>query len=105
MTATTALFIIDIQNDLATDPKTKIPHAGRVRAAGDEILSAARRVLDAQHSSNPQARPHPILFFVQHHEKPEEGPLVRGSDAWKLVFEPRRESHLEVVVHKTTRKS
>ncbi|KAK4113237.1 Isochorismatase hydrolase [Canariomyces notabilis] len=99
--ATTALFIIDIQNDLATDPKTQIPYAERIREAGDKILSAARRIVDSQQD----AQPSPVLVFVQHEEKPEDGPLIRGSDAWGLVFEPRADCRSEMLVHKNTRMS
>ena len=89
----TALFIIDIQNDLATDPKSKIPHADRIKAAGEEILSAARLQQGA-----PQ-----IIIFVQHEEQPEDGPLVRGSEPWKLVFEPREDAPRERRIPKWTR--
>ncbi|KAH6844523.1 Isochorismatase-like protein [Chaetomium sp. MPI-CAGE-AT-0009] len=96
----TALFVIDIQNDLAADPATQIPHAKRVKAAGNEILSTARTVLETQRDGT--ATP-AMIVFVQHEEKPESGPLVRGSEPWKLVFEPRAEAQQERLVHKWTR--
>ena len=89
----TALFVIDIQNDLATDPKTRIPHAERINVAGKAILAAARMQQGA-----PQ-----IIIFVQHEEQPEDGPLVRGSDPWKLVFEPREDAPRERRIAKWTR--
>lgn len=73
-----ALFVIDIQKDLALDPKTEIPHAERIRRAGAEILSSVRGI---------EANPQPVIVFVQHEESPDSGPLVKGSDPWKLVFE------------------
>ncbi|KAH6614405.1 Isochorismatase-like protein [Chaetomium sp. MPI-SDFR-AT-0129] len=96
----TALFVIDIQNDLATDPNTKIPHSDRIRAAGGKILSSARTALE----SNTQGGSRPsLIVFVQHEESPESGSLVRGSEPWKLVFEPRAGSPKERLVPKSTR--
>lgn len=94
MTAsTTALFVIDIQHALAIDPKERIPHADRLVAAAGEVVDAARAV-------NP-----PLIVFVQHEEKPENGCLVRGSEPWKLVFNPDQGAPNELLVHKTTRES
>jgi nicotinamidase-related amidase len=97
----TALFVIDIQNDLATDPETRIPHADRVKAAGGKILGAARAALGAEPGTSPGALA--SIIFVQHEEKPEDGPLVRGSEPWKLVFEPRAGVSRERLVPKWTR--
>ncbi|KAK4149141.1 Isochorismatase-like protein [Chaetomidium leptoderma] len=94
---TTALFVIDIQNDLATDPETRIPHAERINTAGQKILSVARAILEAQQGQTP------AIFFVQHEEKPEDGPLVRDSEPWKLVFEPHAHAHRERRIPKWTR--
>lgn len=96
----TALFVIDIQNDLAADPATQIPHAERVKAVGDQILYAARTALEAQNAG--PGIPN-MIVFVQHEEKPESGPLVRGSEPWKLVFEPRPDAKEERLVSKWTR--
>ncbi|KAH6649222.1 Isochorismatase-like protein [Chaetomium tenue] len=96
----TALFVIDIQNDLATDPATQIPHAERVKVAGHRILSTARTVLGAQNKGTTTPG---MIFFVQHEEEPESGPLVRGSEPWKLVFEPRADVQEERLVSKWTR--
>jgi nicotinamidase-related amidase len=98
----TALFVIDIQNDLTTDAATRVPHAARIRAAGDKVLSVARAVLDGR-SASPKCLG--MIVFVQHEEKPEDGPLVRGSDPWKLVFEPRADAPGERLMSKWTRKS
>ncbi len=83
---TTALFVIDIQNDLATDPATRIPYSERITTAGQRILSAARGV--ANPNDAPPGTPG-LIVVVQHEEKPEEGTLVRGSEPWGLVFEPQ----------------
>lgn len=99
MATSTALFVIDIQNDLATDPKTRVPHAERIRIAGDKILATARAILRGK-SENPPT----IIVFVQHEETPESGSLVRGSEPWKLVFEPQGDGP-EILVSKTTRES
>lgn len=96
----TALFVIDIQKELASDPKTEIPHASRIRNVGQQILSTVRGL------NSPAGRKAPILIiFVQHEEKPEEGTLVRGSEAWKLVFEPREGIAEEILVSKHTSES
>jgi nicotinamidase-related amidase len=101
MSNRTALFMIDIQNDLATDPKTRIPHAKRVIDAGTAILAAARGVIDAQR--NAARTPSGLIVVVQHEEAPEEGTLVRGSEPWKVVFSPREGNEDEILVAKTTR--
>ncbi|KAL2146381.1 hypothetical protein VTI28DRAFT_4134 [Corynascus sepedonium] len=96
-----ALFVIDIQNDLATDPSSKIPHASRIRSSGEKIISAARTALQTQ--KNNTAFRLKSIIFVQHEEGPENGTLVRGSDPWKLVFEPIPGEATERVVPKWTR--
>ncbi|KAM0416979.1 hypothetical protein ACHAPT_013003 [Fusarium lateritium] len=92
-----ALFVIDIQHDLVGDPKTEIPHAARIRDAGEVILSAAR---DISKTSGTQP---PLIVFVQHEEAPEDGSLIKGTEPWKLVFEPRMTDDREILVPKTTR--
>ncbi|KAK4247475.1 Isochorismatase-like protein [Corynascus novoguineensis] len=96
-----ALFVIDIQNDLATDPSSKIPHASRIRSSGEKIISAARAALQAQ--ENNTASRLKTIIFVQHEEAPENGTMVRGSDPWKLVFEPIPGEATERLVPKWTR--
>lgn len=96
-----ALFVIDIQNELARDPKTRIPHAERICSAGEKILATARGIIDS-HRAKGQPSPSTIVF-VQHEEKPEDGGLVRGTDPWKLFFEPRQGVKEEILVGKTTR--
>ena len=100
-----ALFVIDIQNDLATDPATRVPHADRIRGAGQRILDSARKVLDAESGTPDTPGTLARIIFVQHEEKPDDGPLVRGSEPWKLVFEPRAGASRERVVPKWTRES
>lgn len=101
----TALFVIDIQNDLVTDPGTKIPHADRVLAAGASVLHAARvAAAYSGDSENSRTTPDPLVVFVQHEEAPESGPLVWGSKAWELVFSPLTGCpEREIVVSKTAR--
>jgi nicotinamidase-related amidase len=101
MASRTALFVIDIQNDLATIPETKIPHADRVISAGKQILAAARGVIDSERKIERTASG--LIVVVQHEEKPEAGSLVRGTDPWKAVFPPRADDADEFLVAKTTR--
>ncbi|KAF5699822.1 KGD2-2-oxoglutarate dehydrogenase complex E2 component [Fusarium mundagurra] len=89
-----ALFVIDIQKDLASDDKTEVPHAERIRDAGEQILEVARRIA---------ADPKPIIVFVQHEESPESGPLVKGSKSWELVFENDPNNPRELLVSKNQR--
>lgn len=96
-----ALFVIDIQRELAQDPKTQIPHAERVCSAGDQILVEARRIIDSYRTEG--QRSPSIIVFVQHEERPEDGTLLRDTEPWRLVFEPRQGVEEEVLVAKTTR--
>lgn len=101
-TGGTALFIIDIQKDLAEIEKTKIPHAERVKSATAQILASARKILFSQPAKN-----NDVIVFVQHEETPDRGPLQRGSREWELVFEPSEEGlgdGREILVGKNTRK-
>lgn len=95
-----ALFVIDIQHFLAGDPKTSVPQADKLKAAGDKILSTVRPIIDRSRSKN-ETSPF-IIVFVQHEEPAsDDGVLVRGSDPWKLVFNPRQGISEEILVHKT----
>lgn len=96
-----ALFVIDIQRELAQDPKTRIPHADRICSAGEKILSAARDIVDQYQTARKQSPS--VIVFVQHEEKPDEGTLVRDTEPWRLVFEPRDGIQEERLVAKTTR--
>jgi nicotinamidase-related amidase len=111
----TALFVIDIQNDLATDPKTRIPHAQRIQDAGTQILAAARSYIDrhtsksADKDSSSNSAPPLSIVFVQHSEPASSGALVAGSEPWQLVFAPRTttssdddDDKTEMLVGKTT---
>lgn len=95
-TPNTALFVIDIQNFLAADPATRIPHADRLNAAAEEVLSAARSV-NAQANQTPST-----IVFVQHEEPPGQPGLTRGTEPWKLVFNPADGAANERLVSKTT---
>lgn len=101
-TRRTALFVIDIQNDLATDPKTRIPHAARLLDAADKVITSTRKQLEALRQTQDQSRP--LLVFVQHSEDPSSGALVKGTNPWKLVFHPRPDDADEILMGKTTRK-
>jgi nicotinamidase-related amidase len=45
--ARTALFVIDIQVELAQDATTEIPQAERIRGAGTRILERARQAINS----------------------------------------------------------
>lgn len=100
-----ALFVIDIQNDNATDLETKIRNADRIRHAGSAILEASRQTLGAHRATKPSSPPPILIVFVQHEDLPGKGTLLRDTEAWKLVFEPRAGVEEEIHVHKTTRES
>ena len=97
-----ALFVIDIQRELAHDPETRVPHADRICSAGEKILSAARGIIDQYRETQKQSPS--VIIFVQHEEKPDDGTLVRDTEPWRLVFEPREGVEEERLVAKTTRK-
>lgn len=96
-----ALFVIDIQRELAQDPKTRMQHAERVCSAGENIIEAARKIIDSYRNKNQQSPS--IIVFVQHEEIAVEGTLVRDTEPWKLVFEPRDSVSEEILVSKTAR--
>ena len=96
-----ALFVIDIQEDLAGDSGSQIPHANRIRDAGTKMLADARKSIDKAREKGEE--PPLTIVFVQHEEKPEDGPMSRGSKPWELIFKPREEDKAERVVAKTTR--
>jgi len=101
----TALFVIDIQNDNATDPNTAIPAAARIITAGSKILATVRGILDNNLNSNPSVNLPSIIVFIQHEDLPGMGPLKKDTHAWKLVFEPRLDVSREILVQKTMRES
>lgn len=96
-----ALFVIDIQRELAQDPKTRIPHGDRICSTGEKILAAARDIVGQYQVAQKQSPS--VIVFVQHEEKPDEGTLVRDTEPWRLVFEPRDGIPEERLVAKTTR--
>lgn len=98
-----ALFVVDIQHELAQHPKTRIPNAERVCSAAQKILSAARTIVDAHRSGSPEQQSPSVIVVVQHEEQPGNGTLVRGTEPWRLVFEPRDGVQEEMLVEKTTR--
>jgi nicotinamidase-related amidase len=96
-----ALFVIDIQEELAGDLGTQIPHANRIREAGTKILADARKLIDTAREKG--GEPPLSIFIIQHEETPEDGTMVRGSKPWELIFSPRKGDETERVVGKTTR--
>ncbi|KIH89075.1 hypothetical protein SPBR_07887 [Sporothrix brasiliensis 5110] len=96
----TALFVIDVQAEMARDPATQIPHADRVVKAGEAILQAARRAIVNASSSSSKDKTPSLIVIVQHEEP--NGTLLRGSDAWQLVLPPRLGVETEILVAKTT---
>jgi nicotinamidase-related amidase len=96
-----ALFVIDIQEELAGDLGTQIPHASRIKEAGTKILADARKVIDMAREKDQE--PPLSIIIVQHEEKPEDGTMIRGSKPWDLIFSPREGDEAERVVGKTTR--
>ncbi|KAF4468996.1 isochorismatase hydrolase [Fusarium albosuccineum] len=83
--------------DLVLDPKTEIPDAARIRDAGTSILAAARGIANGSGGESP------LIVFVQHEESAKDGPLVRGTGPWELVFEPQVDNDNEITVSKNTR--
>ncbi|KAL2151754.1 hypothetical protein VTH82DRAFT_6852 [Thermothelomyces myriococcoides] len=71
--------------------------------AAEKIIAAARTALldrSEDKSTDPSLS---TIVFVQHEEKPEDGPMVKGTDPWKLVFEPVPDNARERLVAKWTR--
>jgi nicotinamidase-related amidase len=101
--ARTALFVIDIQVELAQNATTEIPHAERIRGAGTRVLQRARQAIDS--ASEHGVVPDLEIVFVQHEEVAEKGPLVKGSKPWELVFKPRDNNRWERLVSKDIRES
>jgi len=99
--ARAALFVIDIQVELAQNATTEIPHAERILDAGTRILQRARQAID---SATEQGRvPGLEIVFVQHEEVAEKGPLIKGSKPWELVFKPQDNGRWERLVSKDIR--
>ncbi|KAH6857398.1 Isochorismatase-like protein [Alternaria rosae] len=97
----TALFVVDIQVSLASNSSTEIPAAARIREAGTSILQRARQAIDT--ACEQGREPDLEIVFVQHEEVAEKGDLVRGSEAWELVFKPREGDVWERLVGKDVR--
>lgn len=97
----TALFVIDIQNELAGNPETEVPSAARIRDVAGQILAASRALAGAPSRDGRDAA---LTVFVQHEEDPASGgSLVNGAELWKLVFPPKDGAADEILVAKTTR--
>lgn len=96
MSSRSALFVIDVQNALATALATRIPYAERLKPVLTEVLRVARGL------PSKDSEEAPIIVFVQHSQPPEDGALVRGTKPWDLVFGPEANNANEFVIHKTT---
>jgi nicotinamidase-related amidase len=96
-----ALFVIDVQHELARDSAARVPHADRVCHNVDAVVTKARRYVDETKDSGGASDL--LIVVVQHTETPEEGTLVKGSKEWELVFPPRDDCQEEILVEKSTR--
>ncbi|KAF9700977.1 hypothetical protein EKO04_000016 [Ascochyta lentis] len=96
----TALFTIDIQHSLTTPP-TSIPTAPRILHAATTLLSRTRHSI--QTSRLQHLPPNLDLVIVQHEESPQTGCLVRGSQAWEVVFLHRESDGNEMLIAKRDR--
>lgn len=76
---TTAFFVIDVQRDLAQDPKTAVPDASTICHTISSSIEHARATESIR------------VIFVQHDDTEEGEALYPGTEGWKLVFEPRGE--------------
>jgi hypothetical protein len=92
--APTALFVVDIQRGLLDIPKTKIPHAERIRKVATIILAKARSSIDG--SRNIGEEPRLSIVVIQHEEGTES-----GTEPWELVFPPREGDATERLVSKS----
>ena len=94
-----AIFVIDIQHEMAGDPSTSVPDVDALKSATTKILSTARAIIDGSRAKGAQS---PLtLVFVQHEEPAGSGGLERDSKQWELVFPPRENDSEEVLVAKT----
>jgi nicotinamidase-related amidase len=81
----TALLPIDIQNDLATNPQTRIPHATRLLSAGSTILTSARAHIAAG-ALTAGTESDLVIIHIQHEEPASSGALVRDTEPWQLAL-------------------
>jgi len=89
----TALFVIDIQHVLASNPSSRIPHAARIIDTGTKILASTRALIEHSHTHG--STPALEIITVQHEETPDKGNLQRSSKEWELAFPPLAdEQHL-----------
>lgn len=84
---------------MALDPETSVQHAAELNVAASTILSTVRRIID-EFRQKKELSPF-LIVFVQHEESPSQGSLVRDTEPWKLVYEPREDVDEEILVHKT----
>ena len=108
-----ALFVIDMQKGIATDPATRIPDADRVLANAEKLITAFRencidlpRIRKDLYTDESEPPPG-VIIIVQHTDlQPGIGPFLQQDTApWELVFQPRPDELgvTEFVIHKTTR--
>lgn len=91
-----ALFVIDVQVDLAQDPATQIADATELRATLSTVLHHVRSVNAGLQT------PHVRLVFVQHNDRDADDALAMGKPGWQLVFAPLTADG-DWLVHKSDR--
>ncbi|GGG75850.1 cysteine hydrolase family protein [Paenibacillus radicis (ex Gao et al. 2016)] len=83
----TVLLIVDAQNDML--------------AEGNSVYNA-RTVLDNMKQLLAEARKNGApIYYIQHNEPPENGPLVKGTRPWEIHSELAPEK-ADSIIHKTT---
>lgn len=81
----TALFIIDVQVDLADKADSEVPDAEAIREALNSLIKGVRDYNQSVPSQKVQ------LIFVQHNDRDPKDPLAKGKFTWELVFKPKVE--------------
>ena len=81
----TALFVIDVQVDLAQKADSEVPDAEAIREALSNLIKGVRDYNDTEKTNAAQKVQ---LVFVQHNDLDPEDPLAKGKPTWELVFKP-----------------
>lgn len=80
-----ALFIIDVQVDIADQVDSEVPDASAIRETLDKLIKGVR---EHNHSRVSNDSEKVQLIFVQHNDRNPEDPLAKGKPTWELVFKP-----------------
>ncbi|MCO5565769.1 hypothetical protein L7F22_019444 [Adiantum nelumboides] len=83
----TALFIIDVQVDLAEKADSEVPDAEAIREALNSLIKGVRDYNHNQSVTSQKVQ----LIFVQHNDRNPKDPLAKGKSTWELVFKPKEE--------------